>query len=71
MEIQYSTAYFQKLDLLESLYAGQAALKERMPSHNVSQSHLERYEQMETAIAKLNMEIRILERNIIQSIDSD
>ena len=29
---QYSTAYFQKLDLLSSLYAGQAALKDSLPT---------------------------------------
>jgi len=67
MEIQYSTAYFEKLDLLEILYAGQAALKEALPTH-VSKSHLERFEQIEAAIAKLNKEIRILELNIIQSV---
>jgi len=68
MDIQYSTTYFEKLDLLEILYAGQAALKEALPKHNVSKSHLERFEQIEAAIAKLNKEIRILELNIIQSV---
>lgn len=42
MEIQYSTAYFEKLDLLEILYARQAALKEAIPMDNLSKSHLER-----------------------------
>ncbi|WP_374967096.1 hypothetical protein [Lysinibacillus sp. RS5] len=70
MEIQYSTAYFEKLDLLEILYAGQAALKEAIPTDNLSKSHLERFEQMEAAISKLNQEIRILELNIIQSVDT-
>lgn len=69
MEIQYSTAYFEKLDLLEILYARQAALKEAIPTENLSKSQLERFEQMEAAISKLNQEIRILERNIIQSVD--
>ncbi|PJO45537.1 MULTISPECIES: hypothetical protein [Lysinibacillus] len=70
MGIQYSTAYFEKLDLLEILYAGQAALKKTLPTHSVSKSQLERFEQIEAAIAKLNKEIRILELNIIQSVDS-
>ncbi|MFF2176620.1 hypothetical protein ACFVT8_09210 [Lysinibacillus sp. NPDC058147] len=70
MEIQYSAAYLEKLDLLEILYAGQEALKEVVPTHNVSKSQLERFEQIEAAIAKLNKEIRILELNIIQSVDS-
>ncbi|MGE7693764.1 hypothetical protein ACQKNC_06535 [Lysinibacillus sp. NPDC094177] len=70
MGIQCSTAYFEKLDLLENLYAGKAALKEAMPTHNVSKSHLECFEQIEVAIAKLNKEIRIIELNIIQSVDS-
>ena len=70
MEIQYSTAYFEKLDLLEILYAGQAALKETLPTHSVSKNQLERFEQIEAAIAKLNKEIRILELNIIQSVVS-
>ncbi|KOS60189.1 hypothetical protein FJQ98_10950 [Lysinibacillus agricola] len=68
MEIQYSTAYFEKLDSLEILYAGQAALKDALPTHNVSKSYLERFEQIEAAITKLNKEIRILELNIIQSV---
>ncbi|WP_433596253.1 hypothetical protein [Lysinibacillus xylanilyticus] len=70
MGIQYSTAYFEKLDLLEILYAGQAALKETLPTHSVSKNQLERFEQIEAAIAKLNKEIRILELNIIQSVVS-
>lgn len=69
MGIQYSAAYFEKLDLLEILYAGQAALKETLPTHNASKNYLERFEQIEAAIAKLNKEIRILELNIIQSVD--
>ncbi|MFJ8459481.1 hypothetical protein ACIQ57_10150 [Lysinibacillus xylanilyticus] len=69
MEIEYSTAYFEKLDLLEILYAGQAALKEAIPTDKLSKSQLERLEQMEAAISKLNQEIRILELNIIQSVD--
>ncbi|OXS76455.1 hypothetical protein B1B04_05655 [Lysinibacillus sp. KCTC 33748] len=68
MEIQYSTAYFEKLDLLEILYAGQAPLKEALPTHIVSKSHLERFDQIKAAFAKLNKEIRILELNIIQSV---
>lgn len=52
MEIQYRSAYFEKLDLLEILYAGQAALKEALPTHKVSKSHLERFEQIEAAITK-------------------
>ncbi|MFC9542145.1 hypothetical protein ACFTQ7_20045 [Lysinibacillus sp. NPDC056959] len=68
MEIQYSAAYFEKLDLLEILYAGQAALKEALPTHNVDKSHLESFEQIGAAIIKLNKEIRILELNIIQSV---
>ena len=32
---QYSTAYFQKLDLLSSLYAGQVALKDSLPTEKV------------------------------------
>ncbi|MEQ6353704.1 hypothetical protein ABNX05_03675 [Lysinibacillus sp. M3] len=68
MEIQYSTAYFEKLDLLEILYAGQAALKGALPTQNVDKSHLESFEQIEAAITKLNKEIRILELNIIQSV---
>lgn len=70
MEIHYSTAYFEKLDLLEILYAMQAALKEAIPMDNLSKSQLERFEQMEAAISKLNQEIRILELNIIQSVDT-
>ncbi|WP_068986262.1 MULTISPECIES: hypothetical protein [Lysinibacillus] len=70
MEIHYSTAYFEKLDLLEILYARQAALKEAIPMDNLSKSQLERFEQMEAAISKLNQEIRILELNIIQSVDT-
>ncbi len=70
MGIQYSTAYFEKLDLLEILYAGQAALKEAISTHSVSKRQKDRFEQIEAAIAKLNKEIRILELNIIQSVDS-
>lgn len=70
MGIQYSTAYFEKLDLLEILYAGQAALKEAIHTHNISKSQKDCFEQIEAAIAKLNKEIRILELNIIQSVDS-
>ncbi|MEX3745482.1 MULTISPECIES: hypothetical protein [Lysinibacillus] len=69
MEIEYSTAYFEKLDLLEILYARQAALKEAIPTDKLSKSQLERFEQMEAAISKLNQEIRILELIIIQSVD--
>jgi hypothetical protein len=70
MGIHYRSAYFEKLDLLEILYTGQAALKKALPTYNVSKSHLERFEQIEAAIAKLNKEIRILELNIIQSVDT-
>ncbi|AVK85420.1 hypothetical protein C3943_18765 [Lysinibacillus sp. B2A1] len=70
MELQYSTTYFQKLDLLEGLYLGQASLKEKMQSKNGSNRYRERFEQIEDAIVKLNKEIRILERYIIQSVDS-
>lgn len=62
---QYSTAYFQKLDLLASLYAGQAALKESVPTEKIN--HMERYQQIEAAIAKLNNEIRLIERTILKS----
>ncbi|WP_155590824.1 hypothetical protein [Lysinibacillus cavernae] len=65
---QYSTAYFQKLDLLASLYAGQAALKDSIPTEKVHQ--MERYQQMEAAIAKLNNEIRLIERTILKSSHS-
>ncbi|MGE7110067.1 hypothetical protein [Lysinibacillus sp. NPDC047702] len=70
MELQYSTTYFQKLDLLEGLYLGQATLREKMQSKNGSNHYRERFEQIEDAIVKLNKEIRILERYIIQSVDS-
>ncbi|MGG2054541.1 hypothetical protein ABFY48_09075 [Lysinibacillus pakistanensis] len=70
MELQYSTAYFQKLDLLEGLYLGQASLREKMQTKNGSARYGERFEQIEKAIVKLNKEIRILERHIIQSVDS-
>lgn len=70
MELQYSTTYFQKLDLLEGLYLGQASLKEKMQSKNGSNRYRERFEQIEDAIVKLNKEIRILERYIIQTVDS-
>ncbi|MDM5233242.1 hypothetical protein [Lysinibacillus pakistanensis] len=70
MELQYSTAYFQKLDLLEELYLGQASLREMMQTKNGSARYGERFEQIEEAIVKLNKEIRILERHIIQSVDS-
>lgn len=70
MELQYSTAYFQKLDLLEGLYLGQASLREKMQTKNGSAHYGERFEQIEEAIVKLNKEIRILERYIIQSADS-
>ena len=70
MELQYSTTYFQKLDLLEGLYLGQASLREKMQSKNGSNRYRERFEQIEDAIVKLNKEIRILERYIIQSVDS-
>jgi len=62
---QYSTAYFQKLDLLASLYAGHAALKESISTENINQ--MERYQQIEAAIAKLNSEIRVIERTILKS----
>jgi len=62
---QYSTAYFQKLDLLSSLYAGQAALKDSIPTEKVKR--MERYQQIEAAITKLNNQIRIIERTILKS----
>ena len=62
---QYSTAYLQKLDLLSSLYAGQAALKDSLPTEKVKR--MERYQQIEAAITKLNNEIRIIERTILKS----
>ncbi|WP_141903179.1 hypothetical protein [Lysinibacillus sp. Y5S-8] len=62
---QYSTAYFQKLDLLASLYAGHAALKDSISTEKVNQ--MERYQQIEAAIAKLNNEIRLIERTILKS----
>ncbi|MEK5231840.1 hypothetical protein MHB42_08685 [Lysinibacillus sp. FSL K6-0232] len=65
---QYSTAYFQKLDLLASLYAGQAALKHSIPTEKISQ--LERYQQIEAAITKLNNEIRLIEQTILRSARS-
>jgi len=70
MELQYSTTYFQKLDLLEGLYLGQASLREKMQSKNGGKRYRERFEQIEDAIVKLNKEIRLLERYIIQSVDS-
>lgn len=71
MELQYSTAYFQKLDLLEGLYLGQATLKEKMQTKNGSTLYDERIVQIEEAIVKLNKEIRILERHIIESVLKD
>ncbi|MGE7090585.1 hypothetical protein ACQKII_03825 [Lysinibacillus sp. NPDC048646] len=69
MEILNSTVYFQKLDLLASLYAGQEALKKTMPRHTINESQLGNYEQLEVAIRKLNKEIRVLERNILLAVD--
>ncbi len=68
MEIQKRTVYFWKLDLLASLYAGQAALKKTIPSHQSSTSQLANYEQLELAISKLNKEIRVFERHFIMNI---
>lgn len=59
---------FQKLDLLSSLYAGQAALKGSIPTEKVKR--MERYQQIEAAITKLNNEIRIIERTILKSSHS-